>query len=358
MTPPPPGKPPGSAMASLHAAVAGCAGLYARSPTCHLSALARVPAYTPEVLERALEVERSLARVRAMRRSVYILGGELLEVALAATRRELLRPYQAPSRQIDGDYEALARRVEAAVAGGPRSAAEIRPEVDPDRALGRGYSILIGRMASECRIVRATTRGGWRSDHFAYARWKDWLPQVDPYRFGEEEARRRLAEAYVAAYGPVTVDDVAWWTGWSKRDTRAAVAGLDLEREGEAMRRLEGVRLLPVWDALMVAYRHRERLLDADDARFVYDASGNATSVVLDGGRVVGVWDLGSSDDPLAIRVAPLGDWPQRRWDAVGELVERIGRMLGSSVVEEVRCQAPVDLREARRNRFLSPLSG
>ncbi len=54
-----------------------------------------------------------------------------------------------------------------------------------------------------------------------------------------------------------------------------------------------------------------ERLLAAEHARFAYDRFGDATSVVLDAGRVVGVWDLGPSDDPLAVRVAPLAHWPK-----------------------------------------------
>ena len=72
--------------------------------------------------------------------------------------------------------------------------------------------------------------------------------------------------------------------------------------------------------------------LEPEDAPFIYDRCGNATSVVLDAGRVVGVWDLGKSDDPLSVKVAPLGRWPKRRWDAVGAEVERIGK--DAAVVE------------------------
>lgn len=108
----------------------------------------------------------------------------------------------------------------------------------------------------------------------------------------------------------------------------------------------------------MVAYRNRDRLLDPDAARFVYDGFGNATSVVVDDGRVVGIWDLGRSDDPLNLKVAPLADWPKKRWEFVQEQAERIRKMIGAGKVTVERISEPTDLVEAPRNRFLSPLSG
>jgi len=83
----------------------------------------------------------------------------------------------------------------------------------------------------------------------------------------------------------------------------------------------------------------------------------NATSVVLDEGRVVGIWDLGRSDDPLTIVVAPFGRWPRRRWEAAEEQAHRIGAMIGAGSVEVARRSDPIDLAGAPRNRFLSPLS-
>jgi len=132
---------------------------------------------------------------------------------------------------------------------------------------------------------------------------------------------------------------------------------VDLSTRGTEIERLSGIRLLPVWDVLMVAYRHRDRLLDPDHAPFVYDRLGNATSVVLDGGRVVGIWDLGKRDEPLSVRVAPLQPWSKRRWSSVERQIERIGAMIGATCTEMQRRERPVNLHRASRNRFLSPLA-
>lgn len=61
--------------------------------------------------------------------------------------------------------------------------------------------------------MRGPTTRGWRSDRLTYARWSDWLPGVDPLSIDEAEGRRRLAARYVAAYGPVTLEDLRWWAG-------------------------------------------------------------------------------------------------------------------------------------------------
>jgi hypothetical protein len=168
---------------------------------------------------------------------------------------------------------------------------------------------------------------------------------------------RALVERYVAAYGPVTTEDVRWWTGWNKTETLEATDGIDLARQGSALDDLPAVRLLPLWDVLLVAYRDRGRFLDPAYAPLVYDRFGNATSVVLDEGEIVGQWDLGRSDDPLEIKVAPFSDWSEDRWEAVGEQAARIARFLGTDDFTVGRIDEPVDLLDSSRNRFLSPLS-
>ena len=341
----------------LVATVDATVGIYGTAPTCYLSALARLPGFVATTLTRAIEQDRSLVRARLMRNSVHAVPHDLLAVALPATRKEALRGYASFRSTLGTAYPRLARQAEAALAGGPLPAAEIRLAVNSDLILGGGFNLFLGLLAAECRIVRATTVGGWRSNRLTYARWGDWLPGVDPAGIAADEARRHLAARYLAAYGPATVDDVRWWTGWSAADTRAATADSDLTVAGTALVHLEGIRLLPVWDVFMVAYRHRDRLLDPDRARFVYDRFGNATSVVLDGGRVVGVWDLGRSDDPLGITVAPFGPWTRRRWADVEAEAGRIAAMIGAETVTVSAAAEPVDLVAAPRNRFRAPLS-
>lgn len=334
-------------------AITRSVGIYGSAPTAYLSALARAPGFQLSDLDEAIE-GRALIRARTMRYSVYSLPPDLLATAVAATRT-LATKMNSWRKRLDKDYPALAAAVEEALRAGPLAGSEIRKHVDPDKQLGDLFSLLLGLMGAECRIVRATNLGGWRSNRLTYALWSDWVEE-SPLDLDEVSARRDLADRYVAAYGPVTADDLRWWTGWSAAEAAATAAEIDLTRTGNARELLDGVRLLPVWDVLMVAYRDRDRLFAPEHARLFYDGFGNATSVVYDRGSIVGVWDLGKSDDPLRVKVAPVGQWPSRRWTEVATEAERIGAMIGADEVSVERVTAPVDLTAAKRNRFLSPL--
>ncbi len=341
------------AVADLLTAVERSVGIYGSAPTAYLSALARVPDFAIGDLDDALSTG-ALIRARTMRYSVYSLPPALLAIAVAATRT-LATKMNSWRKRIAADYDRLAGEVEAALAAGPLPSTEIRQLVDPDKALGDLFSVLLGLMGAECRIVRARNLGGWRSNRLTYARWEDWVgapaPATDP-----AAARAELAARYAQAYGPVTVDDLQWWAGWSAAEAAATAGEVDLAVAGDAAGLLDGVRLLPVWDVLMVAYKDRDRLFPSELAPRFYDRFGNATSVVYDRGSVVGVWDLGKRDDPLAIKVAPVGNWPSRRWREVEEQAHRIGSMISAGDVSIERVAAPVDLTKAKRNRFLSPL--
>lgn len=340
---------------TLLRAVDQSVGVYGTAPTCFLSALARVPDLTLDGFNDAIS-DRKLVRIRAMRYSVYTLSADLLPIVAAATKR-LTRKMNPYRKRLGDRYEGLADRLEAALSDGPLAAADIRSRIDPDGELGELFSVFIGMAAADYRIVRTITTGSWRSDRYLYARWRDWLPDVDPESIDPSDAMRLLLESYVAAYGPVTLDDVRWWTGWNKAETLEVAEGIDLSQSGTALADLDGLRLLPVWDVLLVAYRNRERFLDPGYSPLVYDRFGNATSVVFDRGEVVGQWDLGPTDNPLQIKVAPFSDWPETRWDAVREQAARIARLLGTEDLEVRRVDEPVDLLDSSRNRFLAPLS-
>ncbi len=330
-------------------------GVYGTAPTCYLSALARVPDLTLDEFNAAI-ADRSLIRLRAMRHSVYTMPVELVATVAAATR-SLGRKMNSYRKRVEDQYDAIALAIDAALTEGPLPATKLRAVVDPERELGDLFSVALSMAAAEFRVVRTTTTGSWRSDRFLYARWGDWLPDVDPEQLDGEPAQRRLVEWYVSAYGPVDIDDVRWWTGWTKAETLEAIDGADLSTAGDAASLLTGTRLLPVWDVIMVAYRNRDRLLDPSYAPLVYDRYGNATSVVFDEGRVVGQWDLGSGDSPLNIKVAPFFDWPKRLWNDVEEQAERVAALVGSSALTITRMEEPVDLLDSTRNRFLAPLS-
>ena len=177
-------------------------------------------------------------------------------------------------------------------------------------------------MCAEARLIRARVRGGWKSQLYEYARLDRWLPGLDMQEISPDEGRAALAAKYFDCYGPATEDDFTWWSGFTKAEAKAALAGLAASQEKLVTVQIDGVdhlmlarhldglcacppelpqgvRLLPVWDAYLMAYKNRNRYLLPEWYGYVYDNVGNATNTVLLNGIIGGVWDI-REEKPLA----------------------------------------------------------
>ena len=131
-----------------------------------------------------------------------------------------------------------------------------------------------------------------------------------------ERASRARRDAGSPAYGPATVDDLSWWTGWTLTQTRAALA-VDRRRRGRPRRRdrrrrsrttLEPepapepwVALLPALDPTVMGWKERGWYLGEHGAA-LFDTSGNAGPTVWWNGRIVGGW-AARKDGEIAFRL-------------------------------------------------------
>jgi hypothetical protein len=291
-------------------------GLHATgAPNPYLQLLARIAGFERSMLDRELYEQRSLVRVRCMRGTLFALPLDLLPVAWAATRHLVLNTsasYLASQGLDTKSYEQWANRIEALLSTHALSAAQLRA------ALGAGPEVrlpaVLNQMCDEGRLLRDRSVAGWRDARHTYRRFAEALPEVRLDSCSPAEATVLLIEHYIARYGPVTLDDVTWWTGLGVGRCRAALDGLggrlapvrvlgwdgehfvlcaDLGRMLHASRpRGPQLSLLAELDPYTMGFRGRGRLLDNALHNFVYDRSGNATSAVLVDGRIAGVWDV------------------------------------------------------------------
>jgi hypothetical protein len=372
---------------NVHDATLAAAGVYGTAPTCYLSYAARVEGFRLAHLDEELYARRRLVRLRCMRESVYIEPVEALPVVVAATgagEKAAVRLVRL-SGLTEGEFAALADRIEGLLAGRPpATVSELREMLGAHVPPRRGaLQYVVALMSRQARLVRAEVRGSWRSDTHAYARWADWvgtpLKHVDP-----ETARAELARRYLRAFGPATAADLKWWAGWTVRDTTAAVSALGEDvveislTDGEAPSTslvlteelaalsaadpgsAPGVRLLPVWDAYVMGYAQRRRLVAGPDYARVYDRAGNGTSVVLLDGVAAGVWELEHASGPpggsLTVRVAPFGPALVSRWAEAEEAAARVAAAIGADELRVERSPQPGPLADGARNAFLAPI--
>jgi hypothetical protein len=127
-----------------------------------------------------------------------------------------------------------------------------------------------------------------------------------------DKARAKLAELYVKRYGPVSVDDVAWWLDESKPSTyqlldrfkervvRIRINGLseeflvhkdDFEALHNASEDRIVTRFLPYEDAYSKGVKVKDRIVTHSLERQIYPM-GNALPTVILGGRIFGTWSI------------------------------------------------------------------
>jgi hypothetical protein len=124
-----------------------------------------------------------------------------------------------------------------------------------------------------------------------------------PRRLDREAALAEVARRYLTARGPATDRDLAWWTGLTLTDARAAIASVDdefdrIEVDGVSYRVRPGVdeaaagtHLLPGFDEYLLGYSDRSAPL-AGRALDAVAPGGNGVfhPTIVANGEVVGTW--------------------------------------------------------------------
>jgi len=309
------------------AAVSGVVAMHSSDPTTpYLAARARVPDFDTADLERALVEERTLWRLHAMRRTLFLVPAAEAGVFEAAASRDVARRErkrlegwlraEMDDERVPAFVATLESRVAEALADGrERSTRELGseiPELGHEVTLGSGTwttrapisSRLLFLMAMDGRIARTRAAGSWRSSQYMWAAADGWFDAISA-PLDPEPARVELARRYLAAHGPATLEDLRWWTGWTVKQTAASTAALDtvpvrLDGGGAALLLADGeaapepptpphVALLPALDPTPMGWKQRDWYL-GPHAALLYDRNGNAGPSVWLDGRIVGGW--------------------------------------------------------------------
>ncbi|MBO2455766.1 AlkZ family DNA glycosylase [Actinomadura barringtoniae] len=301
--------------------------LHATDPaTVFLSVAARSVSATPAHVEKALYEDRSLLRLLAMRRTMFVVPVELVPVlqascadALAVKQRRTYGRLIEQAGVIDGDVQGWLRDVENATheallargeaTGAQLSADEPRLRTQVDPAPGKSYSrptnittwVLV-TLGCEGRIVRGRPNGSWSSSQYKWTPIEAWLPggiaQLDA-----DEAKAELVGQWLRAFGPAPASDIKWWTGWTVADVKKALARLDVaevDLDGTTGLVLADdldpvaepepwAALLPALDPTPMGWQERGWYL-GEHAPRLFDRNGNIGPTIWWNGRIVGGW--------------------------------------------------------------------
>ncbi|GAA2834339.1 winged helix DNA-binding domain-containing protein [Kribbella solani] len=304
--------------------------LHATDPaTVHLSIAARVPGSDVAGTERALYDDRTLIRMLGMRRTVFVVPTPFAPVVQAACtddiavkQRKLLVKHLTEAGVAD-DVESSGRWL-AAVEESTATALALRgsataQELSADEprlrtrlsmATGKTYaaqpyvtSRVLFQLAADGRIVRGRPMGTWLSGQHQWSPAADWLSGGLGDKPVAEEARVRLARAWLASFGPGTAADLQWWSGWTGGQTKkalVAVQAVAVDLDGQVGYVLPGdeapevpvepwVAFLPALDPTPMGWKDRDWYLGTHKSK-LFDTTGNIGPSIWCNGQIIGGW--------------------------------------------------------------------
>lgn len=317
---------PGAQAASVAEAAAGMVGLHATDPaTVFLSAVARMPKATVASIERELYDARTVVRMLGMRRTMFVVPKDAVGTVDAACTRAIAKRERAglvklvEDAGIAKDGARWVKKVEAdTLAALAKRGAALASELSQD-VPGLRQTVVYGAgskwetvqtvstrmitvLAADGGMIRGKPRGSWLSSQYRWYPPEAWLgaPIED---VPVDAARVELARRWLASFGPGTIEDLKWWTGWTLGDTRKALGELGAVEVGldsgtgfvvpgddaPVKAPTSWVALLPGLDPTPMGWKEREWYL-GPHAPALFDRSGNIGPTVWCDGRIVGGW--------------------------------------------------------------------
>ncbi len=339
--------------------------------TPFLSLHARVRELTVADVEAVLYDERSLIRVMAMRRTLFIVPRDLLPAVAGsagqrvaeAERRRLAKEAVELDEQLGESWiETASAEIVEHLSGRELSMPDLRrelPNLGGTFAAAPGtkwsadvptMSRLLTILTASAEIVRARNAGHWRISKPTYTSMATWLggPMTPTEtQSGYADVVRR----WLWTFGPGTEADIVWWLGSTKSAVRKALADVDAVPveldDGTAawvladdLTDLESppqtepwAALLPTLDPTTMGWRDRSFYLDPTHTPYLFDSVGNAGTTVWVNGRIVGCW---VQDDKERVQLVLIEDVSRTARELLDVEVARLDDFLGGEHITNV----------------------
>lgn len=328
-----------------------------------LSVGRRVAGGTRSAVQHALWGDRTLVKTFGLRGTIHLLSASDLPMwtgALSAL------PASVPKHPDGVRFEPEQVEEVIAAIGDALADAELTIDDLTEAIAGRAGAWAVerkmeafgGRWPRWRQLTSAAAHRGMlcfgpsRGRQVTYTNPHRWLPGFCPE--AGDMALRTLVRRYLHAYGPATPRHLGRWLGVLPRHAAeifgkladefecvelngepAWVLGGDTETPAEPHR---GIRLLPYFDAYVVAGQPRALLYPGAAATRALSPSGQAGNypVLLVDGIVSGVWHQRRSAGKLAITVEPLVELTAVQKRQLDEEANLVGAVMESTAVMNI----------------------
>ncbi|MEU8245706.1 winged helix DNA-binding domain-containing protein [Nonomuraea sp. NPDC048916] len=326
-----------SAMCGAHAQVMSAA---------ELSVGSRLDGVTRSGVRHALWDERSLVKTHGPRGTVHLLAARDLPMWVGTMSRLPAGHQASPDgvRLTAAQTDQVIEAIRTVLDGRELTIEELSDAVVGVTGSWAGDLVMPGFQTMWPRWRQAMATAAHQGAFvFGPARGRRVTYTSLPDGFEPVDGRAELLRRYLTAYGPATPGQFAQWLGAPKAWAARLFESADLEEvrfEGAPAWVVagdtgvpdgppEGVRLLPYFDAYVVAGRPRELLYPGEAAaRALAGGQAGNFPVLLVDGTVAGVWHQRRSGRKIRVTVEPLRPLSRARLSELDEQVARAGAIL------------------------------
>jgi hypothetical protein len=337
---------------SFERIAADICGIHAQMMSAaELQLAARVDGLTPRLVQDALWKRHSLIKTWAMRGTLHLFSAEDFPLYAAAfrirdhwRRPSWLKAFGVSDAEMVAIIDGIGDVLEDGVA---RTREELAGEVASrvgahtrEKLLGDSWGALLKPAASGGVLAFGPNRG--RNVTFVRPdRWIEGWQDFEPEPSAAEILRR-----FVHMHGPTRPENFAHWWGLAQSKAKRVWRSIgeeleEVEVEGEqawvlrpdaveiaALERDRSVRLVPNFDAYLLAYHPRSSLVQDEVRELIFRQQGWISPVVLVGGEAAGIWELERKPGRAVVRVEPFGRLPAGARKGIGEEAARLAAFL------------------------------
>jgi len=337
--------------------------------TPYISLFARMKNFQRKHLDEEFYVNRNLIRLSCMRGTLFISSIESAPMLYQATR--LSEPRFSKWLNKWGiqpsEYHELTQKLLNILKGGGKTLLEIKKALPremvrsvelragKDVYRGTNVNIVLNAMTLNGTIISekgAETLQITKANRYMLS--QEIYPELNLESVGSQDARVMLVKRYVKAFGPVTEDDIAWWTGFPKTETKDAMAAVEKEllyveisgfREEHLMvkndyeqlvkfkpLKTSSISLLPYEDPYTKGYEARARLIDRELEKAAYVGGGVQPTILLNG-KIIGTWNRNIEQGKPPIKLLFFKKPEKQVEKEVVQKAKAIGRLMANKEV-------------------------
>jgi hypothetical protein len=196
--------------------------------TPYLSVWVRIGDYDVSKIFNSLNTGKQLVRVSAFRGTAYVIHVDNLELILGAIgplAETNAKMHPEMKKMKDNDIEDKIASLIDVLGENPKSTNEIKQHLPKE---GKILRPLMRIAMARGLMVRASASHA-RNNRTSYASLHKWISKPKFKPLPQETALPKLVKSYIQIFGPVKIDDITWWLGLKKSDTKSIIVELSDE---------------------------------------------------------------------------------------------------------------------------------